>query len=556
MYEEFQYLLQKNTMEFIHDGIKYQWNEEERNYSVLPNDYRGEITIPAFIHNAPVVRLATDAFFDCVELTAITLPETLEEIGLSAFEACRQLKEIYIPDSVQQIGLDAFSDCTSLQRIRLPKSIHELPISMCEDCTALTEVILPEYVKVIESAFHGCTRLKQITLPEGLEELGWCAFNGCKSLQKIILPTTLRRLNNFAFSNCEQLRSIVIPEGVEYIPMGCFHGCTHLSDLVLPSTVVDINVDALNYTAWMKQQDDGLVYYNDLLFTWKGSNLPNNGHLTVREGTRIICDQALQQCRDLRSIILPNSIHRIGQEAFSCTYLQHIVMPDGLREIHSGAFMCCPHLQSITIPASVCEIGVDLFTGCEQLQHIEVHPDNPYYDSRNDCNAIIRKKDNCLVAGCCTTQIPEDVKIIGESAFMDQHTSKHLVLPQSLTKIERCAFCLCEDLEEIIFPESLTTVCDGAFDDTAWWEKQSAGAVYINNILYKYKPHMHSGECEPHCFVREGTTQIASCAFEDLTKPLYVILPAHTVEVHKNACAYAEEHVKILTQEEWRAIKP
>ena len=180
-------------------------------------------------------------------------------------------------------------------------------------------------------------------------------------------------------------------------------------------------------------------------------------------------------------------------------------------------------MNTVNLPSTLKEIGEYAFAGCTSLESI-------YLDG--------------------------DIRIIGESAFMDQHTSKHLVLPQSLTKIERCAFCLCEDLEEIIFPESLTTVCDGAFDDTAWWEKQSAGAVYINNILYKYKPHMHSGECEPHCFVREGTTQIASCAFEDLTKPLYVILPAHTVEVHKNARAYAEEHVKILTQEEWRAIKP
>lgn len=543
-------------MEFIHDGIKYRWDEEQRTYSVLPNDYKGKITIPAYIHNAPVVRLATDAFFDCTELVAVTLPDTLEEIGHSAFEGCSQLKEIYIPDSVQQIGIDAFSDCTSLQRIRLPKSIYELPISMCEDCISLIEIILPERVKVIESAFHGCTSLQQITLPDGVEELGWCAFDGCKSLQEIVLPTTLRKLNNFAFANCEQLQSIVIPEGVEYIPMGCFHGCTNLSQVVFPSTVLDIEPDALNYTAWMKQQEEGLVYYNDLLFTWKGGDLPNNGHLTVREGTRIICDHALQQCSALQSIILPTTLREIHQEAFSCTYLQSVIIPEGVEEIHSGAFMCCPHLQSITIPASVRKIGVDMFTGCEQLQHIEVHPDNPYFDSRNDCNAIIRKNDDCLVAGCCKTQIPEGVKIIGEGAFMDQNISKQLVLPKSVTKIERCAFCLCKDLEEIQFPESLTVVYDGAFDDTAWLDKQPAGAVYINDILYKYKPYMHSGECEPHCFVREGIRKIASCAFEDVTKPLYVILPAHAIEIHKDACAYAEEYVKILTQEQWIEMIP
>lgn len=534
-------------MEFIHNGIKYKWDDEERYYTVLPNDYKGDITIPAYIQNAPVIHIASGAFFNCTELTAVTLPDTLEEIGVSAFENCCQLQQIYLPDSVERIGMYAFEDCSSLKRIRLPKHIHELPSEMCEDCTSLTEVIMPERVTIIDGAFHGCTSLQHITLPEGLKELGHGAFDGCTSLQEITLPSTLRQLGIFAFANCKQLQRIVVPEGVLYIPMGCFQGCTNLSDVQLPSTVLEIDSDALDYTAWMEQQEDGLVYYNDLLFTWKGTELPNDGYVVVREGTRIICDQALLNCPSLRSIVLPNTLRQIRQEAFSCTNLQYIVIPEGVEEIHSAAFEFCPQLQSIFIPSTVREIGINLFTGCKELRTIEVHSDNDYYDSRNVCNAIVCKKDNCLVAGCPNTQIPDSVESIGVGAFMDQPMPSQLIIPDSVLKIHRDAFSMCTTIQDISFSNRLTDIGDGAFEDTAWWQQQPAGAVYINDILYSYKPYPLDGvDREPDCLVRIGTRYIAEAAFRHIERPLRVILPDKEVKVHHFARAYVEDKVQIL----------
>ena len=537
-------------MEVVHDGIKYRWDEEERVYSVLPNGYKGEIIIPAYVKTGtakiPVVSVETDAFFDCTELTAITLPDGLKKIGISAFENCSQLKDIYIPDSVNEIGMCAFQDCRSLEHIRLPKWLHELPIDMLEDCISLVDVIMPKQVKVIESAFHGCESLERIDLPEGVEELGMGAFDGCRALKDISLPSSLHQLGIYAFANCSQLQRIVIPEGVTYIPMGCFRACSRLSELVLPTTIWDIHPDALNGTAWMDKQEDGLVYYNDLLFTWKGK-LPNNGNVVVRDGTRIICDDALLNCTTLRSIVLPTSLRYIREQAFSCTCLQQILLPEGLEEIQAAAFEFCLNLQSITIPASVRLVGEFLFTGCNQLKTIEVNPDNPIYDSRNSCNAIILKWDNCLVAGCANTHIPNSIKSIGKGAFMDIVMPEKLILPNSVTTIERCAFCMCTNIKEIVFPKHLMEIGDSAFDDTGWWYQQPAGAVYINNILYKYKPHINLFKREPDCVVREGTEQIAECAFQELKLPLRVILPNETVLVHKFACVDVEELVELIT---------
>jgi hypothetical protein len=417
---------------------------------------------------------------------------------------------------------------------------------MCEDCTSLTEVIMPERVTIIDGAFHGCTSLQHITLPEGLKELGHGAFDGCTSLQEITLPSTLRQLGIFAFANCKQLQRIVVPEGVLYIPMGCFQGCTHLSEVILPSTVLDIDSHALTFTAWMEQQEEGLVYYNDLLFTWKGTTLPNNGHVVVREGTRIVCDQALLNCLALRSIVLPSTLRQIRQEAFACTSIQHMVIPEGVEEIHSSAFEFCPNLQSITIPSTVRKIGTYVFTGCSELRTIDVHPENSYFDSRNACNAIIRKKDNCLTAGCGNTNIPDSVESIGLGAFMGQKMPSQLVLPDSVVKVHRDAFNLCSMIQDIRFPQHLQDVCDGAFEDTGWWHQQPTGAVYINDILYAYKPHLHVLDREPDCMVREGTKYIAECAFRHIEHPLRVVLPKGDVKVNKFASAFVEDKLEIV----------
>ena len=126
------------------------------------------------------------------------------------------------------------------------------------------------------------------------------------------------------------------------------------------------------------------------------------------------------------------------------------------------AFYSC-NLTSITIPHSVTNIGEGAFYACGSLTTIVVDEDNPTYDSRNNCNAIIHTETNTLIRGVSNTVVPNNVTSIGEEAFSDCVALDSITLPNSITSIGNYAFLNCSGLTYVTLPDSLTAIQEGAF---------------------------------------------------------------------------------------------
>lgn len=188
-----------------------------------------------------------------------------------------------------------------------------------------------------------------------------------------------------------------------------------------------------------------------------------DGVCIIPEGTTEIEEYAFFNKDALTNIVIPDSVTEIGEWAFKCCGLTSVVIPDSVTKIGNDAFSDCCALTSVVISNSVTKIGYNAFSDCRALTSIKVADDNPKYDSRGGCNAIIETESNKLLFGCQSTVIPDSVTEIGGGAFSNCCALTSIEIPTSVTEIGDCAFCGCIGLTSIVIPESVTEIGWGAF---------------------------------------------------------------------------------------------
>ena len=157
------------------------------------------------------------------------------------------------------------------------------------------------------------------------------------------------------------------------------------------------------------------------------------------------------------------TLGNVFKENHEITSFDELRFFTGLTELTLDRFYACDKLKSITIPSGVSHIDGGSFGNCSSLEQISVDAGNSSFDSRLQCNAIIERATNKLVAGCQTTIIPASVTIIGRDAFWGQWNISGMDLPESVTTIEEDAFVYCKNLWSINLPKGLTTIGKDAF---------------------------------------------------------------------------------------------
>lgn len=189
-------------------------------------------------------------------------------------------------------------------------------------------------------------------------------------------------------------------------------------------------------------------------------------HVSTPSSIRSIGREAFAGCSKLESIDIKEGLQEICQESFrGCVSLKSVLLPYGLESIGFAAFSGCRELTSIIIPASVSDIHMTSLYGCNSLESIIVEEGNSVYDSRCNCNAIVKTADNMLLIGCMNTDIPESITCIGEKAFMSCLGLSEIVVPESVREIGNYAFQSCTNLRKLTLSEGLQAIRWGAFWD-------------------------------------------------------------------------------------------
>ena len=427
-------------------------------------------------------RISYGAFYNCSDLTSITIGNGVTSIGISAFKNCRNLTNITIPDSVTSIGCAAFSGCSSLQNITLPFVGYErdatdtssrfgyifgyssfnggIKIEQGHSSSAATYYIPATLTTVTitgdnipSDAFCSCFGLTSITISNGVTSIGDKAFEYCSKLTSITIGNSVTSIGKYAFYYCSSLANITIPDSVTSIGNSAFDGCSGLTSVIIGNGVTSLNGffgGKANLTTVVI--GNGVTSIDSCAFV----NCNGLTSITIPDSVTSIGVSAFSGCIGLTSIIIPDSVTSIDNYAFEgCSGLTSITIGNSVTSIGKYAFYYCSSLANITIPDSVTSIGDEAFEYCSKLTSITIG---------NSVTSIgVSAFSGCI--GLTSVIIPDSVTSIGNSAFYGCSNLTSITIGNSVTSIGGSAFRGCIGLTSIIIPDSVTSIGGSAFED-------------------------------------------------------------------------------------------
>jgi hypothetical protein len=203
-----------NYFMFEVDGINYKI-DDDNTVSVIPmdNKYQGKLFIPQIVtYNGmtySVSSIGSFAFYNCNDLTSITIPKSVTFIGERAFDGCSGLTSLTIPNGVASIGDKAFRGCSRLTSLTIPNSVISIGNEAFKDC-GITSIIIPQSVATIgDYAFQYCKNLTTATIGNGVTKIKKGLFSGCNNLKSVAIGSRVTLVEDYSFENCPNLNSFI-----------------------------------------------------------------------------------------------------------------------------------------------------------------------------------------------------------------------------------------------------------------------------------------------------------------------------------------------------------
>ena len=400
-----------------------------------------------------------------------------------------------IGENVTNIPANAFYNCSNIANVSLPSAVTNIGASAFYNCNHITSITIPNAVTSIgNSAFQNCT---------GITSVNYNATN-CTSMGSSSYPV---------FGSCNANATISIGANVTRIPAYAFNGLRGSGTLSIPETVTSIGDYAFSACSGIST-----------------ANLPN--------ALQSIPAGLFYECSGLRSVNIPTSTSSIGNNAFyGCTNLNgSIAIPNSVTSIGANAFYNCNAISSLSIGSAVSSIGSNAFYNCSGLTSITVDASNTTYDSRDNCNAIIRKSNNQLLLGCNNTVIPESVRSIGSSAFYNCSALRSVTIPQNLISIANDVFYGCSSISEVIFN---ATQLNSNYTQSPFSAAQtSLKKISLGETVTRIPDYMFAG-CTAIDSIVAGTTvppTIYSSTFDyNHVSSARVLVPCRTADTYNDA---------------------
>lgn len=372
-------------------------------------------------------------------------------------------------------------------------------------------VTIPDTVEVVgESAFENNQKVQFVVIPKSVKRLDAYVFWGCNNLEEVVLGKGLTAVDEYSFAGCTGLKQISIPENVQSIDAQAFAGCINLTDIYIPATVTGIAEDAfLNCDNVTIHADEGSVAAQ---FSQKLAEQKNRDPLVT--AAPVQTPTAVSR-PDTQATTEPVST---ATPAPVATPVPGNVLGSTIVVGNHALVMVHPGEEKVQQGYTEPEAGQE--TGEEQDITAETEngkiPEWMYY--RNQSVSAVT--------------IPEGTTEIGRFAF-SRSSLRTVTIPEGVTVIDYAAFYHCDNLDNVILPDTVNTVGAKAFTHTGWlddFEENSMDDFLISgDILVAYKGNL------PEVVIPDGVRVIAEEAFRNHTELKKVHLPASVTDIGNDA---------------------
>ncbi len=357
-----------------------------------------------------------------------------------------QAKEVVIAEGETGMNISALlSLCPKAERIILPATLLEASAYAAHLCKNLKEFVVPGNNSAL-TAIDGVLFSKDgktllcfpegrgghYDIPQGTTGIGMYAFGACEQLISLTVPEGVTAIGELSLSSARGLERIFIPASVSMIETRS-----------LPQSGALVRLDVAHENAWY-QSAGGVLYTKDggtLIYFPPGKG----GHFDVRQGTRII-----------------------GQNAFGYNeVLESVSVPQGVTALEEAAFCSARGLRQISLPASLTEIKENALPRGNAFMHVEVDPGNLKYQSIG--GALYEREGTTLLVypagrtGHC--DIAQGTLAIAPGAFGYNSEMTCVTVPEGVTILPDYLFSGAAGLEEIYLPVSLQEIGEGALPD-------------------------------------------------------------------------------------------
>lgn len=327
-------LMKDGTLEFFGEGYM-----EDFSYNRVPwKDYADQIKEvviygPQDELKSCILSIGRYAFSGCKNLKKISIPVSVEIIGLAAFSGSG-IESIHLPANLKTISTAAFSGCTNLKSVEFPAGLTKIE-NMAFEKSGLIRMELPDTVTTMGSGvFSECPNLEFVKLPRNLEIIELSMFKKCAKLQSVVFPENVKVIGRWAFMWCDELQNFTLPESVETIGLQAFIDCESLTEVTIPANVTIIEQNSFSGCGKLRAiyVAEGNPAYQSV-----------DGVLMTKDGTMVhTCPGAKEG-----TFVIPNGVTTIASLAFfDCQNLKRLVIPATLTTINERGFDFCDNLLS------------------------------------------------------------------------------------------------------------------------------------------------------------------------------------------------------------------